>query len=506
MKEYQTIIVVIVSTLLITIAAWQVVIPDPVTLPVRVPGLDNRPEGGANKQGGELEFALNILATPTGAYQPDPTPAPTQLPHIEIIPSENWPHFRGPNRNANWENDKYQVIQNWETDPLKSIWAIPVGEGYAGATIYNGIVYMLDYDTEKEKDVIRAISLKTGTDIWNLSYPIKVKRDHGMSRSIPAVTDEFIVTIGPRCHVVCAERKTGKKLWHIDMVAEYGTKVPLWHASQCPIIIDNKAILAPAGSKLMIAVDCATGDIIWETPNDDKWAMTHSSIMPIELDGHQMYVYCGDGGICGIDAQTGKKLWVNYDWSMRTNVPTPIYIGEGRLFLCAGYNKGCALLKVYRTKNVDSDKSDNLPENTNLETLSTYENINYSAQMVYTKPATVFGAVQHTPVIYDDHIYGIRQDKRLVCLDFDANIMWESPVNDKYGDSPFMIVNNQLIALDDHGTLSLVELTSDKYNLLTRQQILFGRESWGLMAIADGLLVVRDFTEMRCYRLAEIQK
>ena len=502
MKELSTIIASAIAALVIGVAAWFWMIPETVELPVRVPGMDNRPEGGAKREGGELTFKLETFETPAAAIK---TENGNQSLPVDI--SDNWPHFRGRNRDANWNNKNYVVAQDWQAEPLESLWSIPVGEGYAGACIYNSIVYMLDYDTEKLRDVIRAIDLATGKDIWNLSYPIKIKRDHGMSRSIPAVTEKYVVTIGPRCQVVCADRKTGEKLWYIDLVAKYGSKVPLWHASQCPIIIDGKAIIAPSGTEaLMIAVDCATGDIVWETANVDKWLMTHSSIMPLELDGVEMYIYCGDGGICGIEAATGKKLWVNYEWSMRTNVPTPIHIGDGRLFLCAGYNKGCALLKVYRTLGVDSQNTDT----TNVQEVASSENsaknADFTAEMVYMKPATVFGAVQHTPVIYDDFIYGIRQDKRLVCLDFDGNIQWESPINDKYGDSPFMIVNDQLIAFDDHGTLSLIALDPSEYKLISRQQILFGRESWGLMAISNGLLIVRDFTEMRCYRLAEKTK
>ena len=481
MKDIHITLLAALTTVIVGIAAWNWVLPNPIELQVRQPGMDNRPAGGLKRQGGEITFNFVSFVPPADEIKSESKLYPDPQKH------DNWPHFRGPNRDANWNNPDYDVIQNWEETPLECLWSIPVGEGYAGATIYNSVVYMLDYNTEKETDVLRAISLETGKDIWNISYPIKVKRDHGMSRSIPAVSDKYIVTIGPRCHVMCVERLTGKKLWHIDLVAEYGTKVPLWHASQCPLIENDTAIIAPSGSVLMIAVDCATGEVIWQTPNNDKWDMTHSSIMPIDLDGIHMYVYCGDGGICGVNAINGKMLWVNNDWSMRTNVPTPIPVGNGRLFLCAGYNKGCALLEIYRTKDVLND--DSVTE--------------YTAKMVYMKPATIFGAVQHTPVLYDGYIYGIRQDKRLVCLNIDGEIQWESPKNDKYGDSPFMIVNDQLIALDDHGTMSLVELTPSNYNLITRQQVLFGRESWGLMSISNGLLVIRDFTEMRCYKLAE---
>jgi len=64
------------------------------------------------------------------------------------------------------------------------------------------------------------------------------------------------------------------------MVKQYKTEVPLWFTGQCPMIDNNKAILAPGGTALMIAVDMATGKVLWETPNPSKLKMSHSSIIP----------------------------------------------------------------------------------------------------------------------------------------------------------------------------------------------------------------------------------
>ncbi len=460
-------------------------IPEKPDLPVRIPGTDGRGAGSAGGKSTDLDFqftALQDIATLANS-----------------IHSENWPWFRGTNYNGIWHNSSCEIITDLSA-PLECIWNIELGEGYAGATVFDGIVYVLDYDVVRQRDVLRALNLADGKDIWQLSYNIKIKRDHGMSRAIPAVNDKYVLTIGPKCQVVCANRSTGEKLWHLDLVKDYGTKVPLWHASQCPLLDGDTAIIAPAGSTLIMAVDCSTGKILWETPNPDKWQMTHSSVMPVYVDGVKMYAYCGDGGIAGFDPSNGKKLWVNYDWKMRTNVPSPVDLGNNRLFLSAGYNKGCALLEIYRTLNMPENAGGAANPSDGISTLNS--GYMYDTIMVYTRPASFFGAVQHTPIHYNGYIYGIRQDKTLVCLDPAGTIMWESPKDDKYGDSPYLIANDLIVTLDDHGTLSLVKAIPDSYELVARQQVLFGRESWGLMALVDGLLILRDFTEMRCIRIA----
>ena len=133
-----------------------------------------------------------------------------------------------------------------------------------------------------------------------------------MSRTIPAVTSRFVVTIGPRCHVMCADSRTGDFLWGIDLEKEYGTETPFWYTGQCPLIDDAVAVIAPAGKSLLIGVDCASGKVLWETPNTNNWQMSHSSIMPMQLNGRKMYVYCAVGGMAGVSADgddVGEILW-----------------------------------------------------------------------------------------------------------------------------------------------------------------------------------------------------
>ncbi len=216
-----------------------------------------------------------------------------------------------------------------------------------------GRVYLIDYDQAGQADVIRCFSLNDGKEIWRYSYPVKIKRFHGMSRTIPAVTDKYVVTMGPKGHVTCLDSKTGEFKWMLNLVKEFGTVIPQWYTAQCPLIDDGKAILAPAGSVLMMAVDCESGQTVWQTPNPDKWVMTHSSVVPMEFAGSRFYVYCGGstdaGGVVGVSAKDGQVLWKTDQWKVRTNVPMPVIVGPDRIFLSAGYGQydlGCTMLRL----------------------------------------------------------------------------------------------------------------------------------------------------------------
>ena len=104
----------------------------------------------------------------------------------------------------------------------RELWAIDVGEGYAGAAVLNGRVYLMDYDRDKKQDALRCLSLADGREIWRFAYPVPVKRNHGMSRTVPAVTDKLVVAMGPKCHVVCLDPATGELRWGLDLVRQFG--------------------------------------------------------------------------------------------------------------------------------------------------------------------------------------------------------------------------------------------------------------------------------------------
>jgi outer membrane protein assembly factor BamB len=389
-----------------------------------------------------------------------------------------WPCFRGPNRDG-ISVDETPLAKSWlEGDP-KTLWTIDVGEGFAGAVIWNGRVFMLDYDQPRQADALRCLSLADGREIWRYTYPVKVKRSHGMSRTVPSVTDKHVVSLGPKCHVICVDSTSGELQWVLNLVREFNAEVPPWYAGQCPLIDGERVVLAPAGDALLIAVDVATGKVIWRSPNPNRWQMTHSSVVPLEFNGRRMYVYCASGGVAGISAADGTILWENFDWKISiANVPSPVPLSDGRIFLSGGYNAGSMMLQL-------EEMDDQLRVKT----------------LFRLKPA-VFGATQQTPILYQDHFFGIRPDGQLVCLTLDGKTVWESGANRRFGSGPFLIAQGLIYALNDSGALALAAATTAGYQQLAQAKILPGPEAWGPMALAGGRLIARDLFKMVCLDVA----
>ena len=181
-----------------------------------------------------------------------------------------------------------------------------------------------------------------------------------------------------------------------------------------------------------------------------------------------------------MSAEDGSILWETIEWKIRiANVPTPVVIEESLIFLSGGYNAGCMMLRL-------SDQDGSIV-----------------AEQEFRLKPEVFGAAQQTPIFYKGHIYGIRQDGQLICLDVKGSVLWTSTSAHKFGLGPYIIADEKLYVMNDSGVLSLVEADASGFVLLDRAKVLDGHESWGPMTIVQNRLIVRDLTKMVCLDIGE---
>lgn len=396
-----------------------------------------------------------------------------------------WTRFRG----ADFDNinkEDIPLIDSWGPEGPNIRWQVKLGEGHAAAVIYNGKAYLLDYDEIKKADALRCFALESGEELWKRYYQVHVKRNHGMSRTVPAVTEDYLVTIGPKCHVMCVNPANGDFLWGLDLVRDYGAEIPFWYTGQCPLIDNDIAVLASGGKSLMMGVDCKSGKVVWETPNPDGWKMSHSSIMPMEFAGKKMYVYAAIGGLVGVSADAGSEgevLWKTNAFSPSVVAPSPLVLDHGKIFITAGYGAGSALLQLVPQANAFSVK-----------------------QLQQYKPKEGLASEQQTPLFYKGHMLGIQpkdagtRRNQFVCTNTEdaTNILWTSGKDERFGLGPYLIADGKIFILDDDGTLSIIKASITGFEVLDKVRIIEGQDAWGPLALADGYLLMRDSKTLLC--------
>ena len=460
-----------ISVVLLILLIWWRAGNGNILVEPRVPGLDNRPDSAA----------VLIDVTIGEFYE--------FLASGETSSTYNWPRFRG----AEFDNivkDPTPLADSWPAGGPPIVWQHYLGEGHAAPAILNGKVYLLDYDEEEKADVLRCYSLATGTELWKRWYHVPLKRNHGLSRTIPAVTEKYLVTIGPRSHVMCVNPENGDLLWTLDMEKEFGTESPFWYTGQCPLIHNDVAILAPGGRALLIGVDCATGEVLWETPNPQNIKMSHSSVLPFTMLGEEMFIYNGIGGIAGVRAsgpEAGKLLWVNTEWSPSVVAPSPLKLSDSELLVLAGYGFGGGRLTLRKTGD------------TYTATLTSKHN-----------PREGISSEQQTPILIGNHIWSILPKdaailrNQLACYNINDlnNPVWISDREMRFGLGPYIIADNKMYILTDEGELFMFSFGGTSVSLLARHHIIpDGVDAWGPFAMADGFMILRDSHNVLCIDL-----
>jgi outer membrane protein assembly factor BamB len=404
------------------------------------------------------------------------------LAAIPVFAGE-WFQFRGPDRNN--ISQETGLYRNWPAQGPKVLWKTSVCEGYAGAAIKDGRVYLNDYNAEKKEHLIRCISLADGKDVWQWSYPVEVRPNHGITRTVPAVGSKLVFSLDPKCRFHALDAKTGKLVWQKNLVQDYKTTIPGWYAGQNPLIDGDRVILATGGDALAIAFDQTTGKEMWRAPNPAKEMMSHSSLMPATIGDVKQYLYLSMKNLTGISVADGQILWSIPFTARIVAVPSPVSIGDGRIFVTSGYEAGSTMYQV--------DKGAT----------------GFAARKLYDLPSKQFNSEAQTPILFQNHLFAVgKKDRgRFTCLGLDGKVVWESPAESgkTFDLGGFLLADGMFFILDGRtGMLRLVEASTKQYKELASAQILNGEDVWGPMALSNGRLIIRDMSQMVCLQVGPL--
>jgi outer membrane protein assembly factor BamB len=276
-------------------------------------------------------------------------------------------------------------------------------------------------------------------------------------------------------------------VWQKNLVQDYKATIPGWYAGQNPLLDGTRVVLGTGGSALVVAFDQATGKEVWRSPNPANDVMSHSSVMAATIAGVKQYLYMTPNKVVGLDAATGQILWTIPFATRMAAVPSPLSIGDGRVFVTSGYEAGSLMIRV--------DKGAG----------------GWTATKQYTLTSAQFNSEVHTPILYKDHLFavGSKTKGRFMCVGLDGKPVWQSPVASgnpagtrTFELGGFLLADGMFFIVDGmSGMLRLVEANTTGYKELASAQVMSGEEVWGPPALSDRRLVVRDMKELVCLQV-----
>ena len=192
--------------------------------------------------------------------------------------------------------------------------------------------------------------------------------------------------------------------------------------------------------------------------------------------------------VVGISASNGKLLWKSPFIGKMAVSPSPIHVGNGKIFVTSAYEAGSAMYQVQKSA------------------------AGFSAEKLFELTSSQFNSEVHTPILYKNHMFAVSSKKngQFTCLDLNGNIVWQSPPSDSSGGRKtfelggFLLADGMFYALDGiSGVLRLIDANTTEYKELASAQILEGHDVWGPPALSDGKLIIRDMGRMVCLQVGK---
>ncbi|MCP4957829.1 MAG: PQQ-binding-like beta-propeller repeat protein, partial [Actinomycetia bacterium] len=277
------------------------------------------------------------------------------------------------------------------------------------------------------------------------------------------------------------DAETGEELWRKNLVQEYGTKIPPWYNGQCPLIEDDRVLIATGGEALVVALNKATGEEIWRAPNPESWLMSHASLMPARLGGVDQYLYTTLAGAHGIGT-AGELLW-HFPFKFNVSAsPSPVALDSELVYITGGYDSGGAMLRV-------SNGGDG-----------------FTTEGVFVHAAAEWNSEVQTPIVSDGHFFAVGKKRRglFTCMDAAGKTVWDSDGKASFGLGSFILADGMFFILEGKtGMLRLLEASTKEYKELASAQVLGGHDVWAPLALSDGKLVIRDLERMVCLQVGK---
>ena len=381
------------------------------------------------------------------------------------IYAADWPQFRGPWATGN--SPEKGISKSWRQQSPRQLWRVSLSDnGYAGPSVAGGKLFIIDH--KGNSDIVRAINIANGRDVWRFTYPDTNKQNYGFARATPTVAGGKVYTLSRLGVLHCLNAGTGKKIWAVDVVKQFGGKRGGWDLGGSPLVDGNKVIVNPGGARAtVVALDARSGKALWGCAANDLAG--YSTPVVANLAGRRQYLVFGGTKLLGVDAASGKLLWsIPWKTEYDVNAASPIVMGNS-VFITSGYGVGCALVDVttggaripWRSRDIQSQ---------------------------FNTPVAVGGALFST----SDPGY-------LVCLDpKSGKTRWKQRGFEKGG---LCGVDGTLIVVDGaRGDVALVAANPAGYQELGRFRPL-GGQSWTAPIVADGKLFVRNQKGLGCYAL-----
>jgi outer membrane protein assembly factor BamB len=383
--------------------------------------------------------------------------------------NNEWRNWRGLNRDGMLHNNSLPT--SLDPERLVRIWSKSLGDSYSGPLLTANAVFTTESDSGKER--VYAFSRENGNELWKyewdgkLSVPFFAARNGSWIRSTPATDGKRLFVGGIRDLLVAIDCQSGKEIWRVDF-AKMAGKVPDF-GMVCSPLLDGEHLYIQAGNSVH-KLNSADGSIVWSSMKDNGDMMSSGAFSSPIIDvikGTRQLVVQSRTKLAGLNLDTGSPLWTHEVAAFRgMNILTPT-VWNNAIFT-SSYGGKSILLDFESTPKV---RWDNKVE-----------------------------GYMSSPIKIENYVYMHLKNKRFACMDLNTGKeLW---VTTPFGEYWSMVSDgNRILALDQNGTLRLIEHNPSKFTLLSERKV-SEEEAWAHVAVAGNNIAIRSQNALQLFKFS----
>ena len=374
-----------------------------------------------------------------------------------------WPQFHGPRRdNISTETG---LLRRWPEEGPRLLWtAEGLGHGFATVSIADGRIYTCG--NIRGRTVITAMDME-GKTLWRFDNGPAWEADKPGTRGTPTIDGPRLVHESPLGQVVCLEAKTGKRIWGLNILEEFGSKNITWALAESLLIDGDRVICSPGGPQsALVALDKMTGRTVWKSPSAGDLA-GYASPATAEHGGLRMILTLTSRALIGVNADDGDLLFrFEHRSPWDENILMPVY-HDGHVFLSTR-TTGSVMVRL----RVEGKRA------TAEEAWRSEELDNHHGGVVRL----------------GGYLYGashVRNSGRWICLDWKTGRRMYAERG--VGKGSLTVAEGMLYALGERGTMALVPATPEAFRIVSQFRVPKEGEgpTWAHPVVCGGRLYIR---------------
>jgi len=424
----------------------------------------------------------------------------------------DWPKFLGPTGDS--KSTETGIKKNWRSSPLKQLWDLELGTSYGIGTISQGRYFQ--FDRKDNKCIVLCLNAESGKPIWKFTYQTDYQDLYGYNngpRCSPVVDGNRVYVYGVAGHLYCLNATTGKEIWHVDTVKQYGVIQNFFGVGSTPVVDSDLLICMVGGSPVasqsippgqldlvksngtaVVALNKYTGKEQYKFGDD---LASYASPQLATIDGRRWCFVFARQGLIGFEPQSGIMDF-QYPWQAAileaVNASSPVVVGA-EVLISETYGPGSSMLRV--------KKGD--------------------AEVIWKDSPTSrdksMQAHWNTPIYVDGYLYGCSgrhtRDAELRCIDWKTGkVQWSIEGLTR---TSLTFVDGHFICHGEYGHVFLMKANPQKfepvagdiavagqkgeYELPFETSFDLGYPCWAAPVVSQGLLYLRGDKSIICLEL-----